>query len=189
MKATAKDLLNMDNVPLLSQWIVNQVQTFSLDNIEKAIAAYDMLGREGVACVLEGQVELEERVVPIKLDTARKMLFDLKANNDPRFFHVEFVKRTDGAYRKMDCRLGVKKHLKGGDQGYEPATFDLLTVWDKNAEPKYTKEEKAQLEEGIIMPKDKGGFRSINITELVRLTISGVKFIVEENRDLLQKIG
>ena len=34
-------------------------------------------------------------------------------NTNGRFFTVEFTKK-DGTVRKMNARLGVKKHLKGG---------------------------------------------------------------------------
>lgn len=33
-------------------------------------------------------------------------------------FHVEFTK-ANGEFRKMDCRMGVKKHLKGGEATYK----------------------------------------------------------------------
>ena len=36
------------------------------------------------------------------------------------FVGVEFTKRTTGEVRQMNCRLGVKKHLKGGEQAYDP---------------------------------------------------------------------
>lgn len=35
-------------------------------------------------------------------------------NTNGRFFTVEFTKK-DGTVRKMNARLGVTKHLKGGD--------------------------------------------------------------------------
>lgn len=47
-----------------------------------------------------------------------------------RFFVVEFIKRTDGTLRKMVCRLGVRKHLRGGTLRYDPNTKGLIVVWD-----------------------------------------------------------
>ena len=43
---------------------------------------------------------------------------------------VVFVKRTNGELRTMNCRLGVKKHLKGGELKYNPKDYDLLTTFD-----------------------------------------------------------
>lgn len=46
-----------------------------------------------------------------------------------KFFSVEFTKK-DGSYRKMLCRTGVKKHLKGGELPYDPIEKMLLPVYD-----------------------------------------------------------
>jgi hypothetical protein len=46
---------------------------------------------------------------------------------------VEFVKRTDGTVRKMNCRLGVKSKLRGGEQKYDPASKGLAVVFDMQA--------------------------------------------------------
>lgn len=45
------------------------------------------------------------------------------------FFAVHFIKRTNGEYRKMVCRGGVKK-TKGGSLRYNPEDYGLTTVWD-----------------------------------------------------------
>lgn len=50
-----------------------------------------------------------------------------KANG--RIFSVEFVKK-DNTVRKMVCRTGVKKHLKGGELAYDPIEKGLLAVFD-----------------------------------------------------------
>lgn len=39
------------------------------------------------------------------------------------------VKRN-GETRKYICRLGVRKHLKGGELPYNPAEKDLLPIFD-----------------------------------------------------------
>lgn len=61
-------------------------------------------------------------------------------------FSVQFTKK-DGTNRKMLCRLGVKKHLKGGLKKYD--LNHLLTVFD------------------VL----KGEYRTINL-----LTVSNLKF-------------
>ena len=54
--------------------------------------------------------------------------------NFSQCFTVEFTKK-DGTHRVMNCRMGVRKHLKGGDLNYNPVEKGLLTVFDmqKNA--------------------------------------------------------
>jgi hypothetical protein len=73
---------------------------------------------------------------------------------DGQIFAVEFVKRTDGGLRRMTCRLGVKKHLKGGDAAYSAKEHNLLTVFDM----------------------DKGGYRSIPVESVQSLTVHGQTF-------------
>ena len=53
----------------------------------------------------------------------------LKKELKGKFFTVEFTKK-DGSLRKMNARLGVTKHLKGGTKGYDDATHNFLTVFD-----------------------------------------------------------
>ena len=53
--------------------------------------------------------------------------------SDGKIFSVEFIKRTTGELRRMTCRIGVKKHLKGGEKAYSAAQKRLLTVFDMDA--------------------------------------------------------
>jgi hypothetical protein len=48
-------------------------------------------------------------------------------NTNGKFFTVEFVKK-DGSIRKMNARLGVKKHLRGGECTLDREKF--LIVFD-----------------------------------------------------------
>lgn len=61
----------------------------------------------------------------------RAELRDLLLDTNGKMFSVKFIKKN-GEDRHMVCRLNVTKHLKGGDQGYNPAEFNLLTVWEAN---------------------------------------------------------
>jgi hypothetical protein len=45
-----------------------------------------------------------------------------------RFFSVTFTKK-DGTERTINARLGVKKHLKGGEKSYNNNDFNYLTVY------------------------------------------------------------
>lgn len=56
----------------------------------------------------------------------------------------------------MNCRLGVTKHLKGGELAYEPAEYDLIPVFDVQ----------------------KKAYRSISINTLTNVTIEGVGYDV-----------
>lgn len=46
-----------------------------------------------------------------------------------KIFYCEFTK-LNGELRKMVCRLGVTKHLKGGELTYDPKTRNNLIVFD-----------------------------------------------------------
>lgn len=52
------------------------------------------------------------------------------------FITVWFVKRTNGLIRKINCRVGVKRHSKNAsnkkDTGllFEPCDYDLISVYD-----------------------------------------------------------
>jgi len=78
-----------------------------------------------------------------------------KLVSDGKIFHIEFIKRTTGELRKMRCRLGVTKHLKGGTKKYNPKTKQLLTVFDMEAR----------------------GYRSIPVEGICSLTVGGQSFI------------
>jgi hypothetical protein len=58
-------------------------------------------------------------------------------------FAVEFIKK-DGSLRVMNCRLGVKKHLRGGELPYNASEKNLLPVFDM----------------------DKGAYRIINVSTI-----------------------
>lgn len=73
---------------------------------------------------------------------------------DGHIFTVEFIKRTTGELRKMKCRTGVKKHLKGGTLAYSPKDNGLLTVYDLEAK----------------------GYRSIPVQNVQRLSVGGQTF-------------
>ena len=47
-------------------------------------------------------------------------------------FTVDFIKK-DGTLRTMNCRLGVTRHLKGGELGYNAKEKNLLPVFDMAA--------------------------------------------------------
>ena len=74
--------------------------------------------------------------------------------SDGGIFSVEFIKRSNGQLRKMVCRLGVKKHLKGGQKAYSTKVHNLLTVFDM----------------------ENKGYRSIPVEAIQRLSVNGQTF-------------
>ena len=74
--------------------------------------------------------------------------------SDGAIFYVEFIKRSTGDLRKMKCRAGVKKYLKGGSKAYSTKQHNLLTVFDMEAK----------------------GYRSIPVEAIQRLTVGGQTF-------------
>lgn len=69
-----------------------------------------------------------------------------------------FKKRTgEQELRKMTCRLGVSKGVSGAGMPFDPAAYDLVTVYDMR----------------------KKGFRHINLRTLMQLRYNGVLYIVQ----------
>ena len=87
------------------------------------------------------------------MKTEVKQLKELVGN---KIFSVEFTKK-DGSLRKMVCRLGVKKHLKGGSLGYNAEALNYLTVFDLQSEE----------------------YRTINVNTLKSITFEGVTYEIE----------
>lgn len=76
---------------------------------------------------------------------------NLRELNDGRIFGAVFVKRSDGLLRRMRCRTGVTRYLKGGEKKFDDSKRNLLTVWDV----------------------DKQAYRSIPIDRIVELRHHG----------------
>jgi hypothetical protein len=73
-----------------------------------------------------------------------------------KIFSVVFQKK-DGTLREMVCRLGVTKHLKGGEMNYDPEQKNYLVVFDMQSE----------------------GYRTININTLKKIKLDGVSYDIE----------
>lgn len=87
----------------------------------------------------------------ITIENAAKLI---KSTNG-RIFSASFVKK-DGSSREMTCRLGVKKHLKGGELAYDPSEYDLMTVFDLQ----------------------KNQYRMINLDTITSITVDGIFYSV-----------
>lgn len=63
------------------------------------------------------QISLEEAVIKIE-------------ESEGKIFSVVFKKRTTGEWRKLVGRLGVRKDINGTGLKYDPASRQLMTVYD-----------------------------------------------------------
>jgi len=59
---------------------------------------------------------------------SRNAIVDAIKSTNGQVFTVLFKKRTTGEVRRMNCRLGVKKYLKGGQN--KLAAAQVITVFD-----------------------------------------------------------
>lgn len=91
----------------------------------------------------------------------------LRAVGDGRFFSAKFVKRTNGEIRKINARVGVKNHLKGGEKNFKDEDYDLVTVYD-------------------LM---NGGYRSIPMDSLVELKAHGKLIYRHPDADEVEKLA
>ena len=86
---------------------------------------------------------------------ARKNILNLLLENKGHVFSVVFLKK-DGSIRKMQCRFGVKKHLKGGKLAFNPLERNLLVVFDMQKE----------------------AYRMINLETISNINMKGVEYNV-----------
>ena len=86
----------------------------------------------------------------------RDNIFNLICKNKSSIFSVVFLKK-DGSIRKMVCRFGVKKHLKGGSLSFEPIKRGLLVVYDMQKE----------------------GYRMINLKTISQIQMKGIEYYVK----------
>ena len=88
---------------------------------------------------------------------ARKDILNLLLDNKGHVFSVVFLKK-DGSIRKMLCRFGVKKHLKGGKLTFNPLERNLLVVFDMQKE----------------------AYRMINLETLMNINMIGIEYNVKD---------
>ena len=62
-------------------------------------------------------ISLEEAIIKIE-------------ESEGKIFSVVFKKRTTGEWRKLIGRLGVHKNINGTGLKYDPASKQLMTVYD-----------------------------------------------------------
>ena len=87
---------------------------------------------------------------------SNKVLRKMIESSGGKFINVEFVKK-DGTHRKLNARMGVVKHLRGG-QSTTAHKSNLITVFDVQ----------------------KNAYRSVNLDTVTHNTMGGVRFDVKD---------
>ena len=128
--------------------------------------ASEQIKRQIVKSIISEILSEEEEVSastpasgPIKLPLTD--IIQLIKGTKGAFFTVKFIKK-DGTERVMNCRLGVKKYLKGGELPYDPVAKGLIPVWDPIAAKKQDGSE---------------GYRTISINTISSAKIGGKEYI------------
>ncbi len=99
----------------------------------------------------------------ITLARGKEILADLKYNKPTQQFEVEFVKRSDGQYRKMKCQGQDVTYVPGGPAKYKPEDKELMNVYDL----------------------EKNRYGSINLPQLCKIIVDGVENVIIENEKLI----
>jgi len=90
----------------------------------------------------------------ITTDKAKKLM----QSTNGKIFGAYFIKK-DSSYRRMSCRTGVRKNLKGVGFRFKPEDKGLFPVFDMN----------------------KQNYRFVNMNTLISLTVSHKYYKVEES--------
>lgn len=99
----------------------------------------------------------------------------LETVNDGKIFGVEFTKKTDGTLRKMQCRRGVSKGVKGVRSNAEgDFNNNVLTVYDV-----------AKVTQG---GDTKGAFRRINLAALRSASVGGTRYSWDTVRNCFAEV-
>jgi len=90
---------------------------------------------------------------------------EILTSSEGRMMTVGFIKRTNGEYREMNCRTGVKKWVKGVGLNYDPKAHDLLGVHVQNEADK----------------KKDGAYRSVNLRTVIFVRVDGQEYWAKDN--------
>lgn len=80
------------------------------------------------------------------------------ATENGHIFSVEFTKRTTGELRKMVCRRGVAKYVKGVGRSFDADKKNLLSVYD------------------MQIADEAKGYRLIPLDAIVSLRLNGTSY-------------
>ncbi len=128
--------------------------------LEQAQNLYNVKGADGVRSL---EISALGGHIQIKLAVAVEKLQDMKVNHPTNPFEVEFIKRSDGQYRKMKCQGQDPTYVKGGAAKYKPEDKNLISVYDL----------------------EKNRYGSVALEGVCKLVIDDVVYVVEENEKLI----
>jgi hypothetical protein len=101
-----------------------------------------------------GYYNLRRKEMVTVIENPTESAVDIIRKSHGKFFSVEFVKRTTGEVRKMNCRTGVTLGVTGIGKAFNDFDKGLVTVWD------------AQISQ----------FRSIPLENIIKITSKGVEW-------------
>lgn len=101
------------------------------------------------------QTHTPAQIVVSEQSLHRVNLHDLLLKQDGKFVGVEFTKQ-DGSQRKLNGRLGVRKHLSGGQNNVEAQDRPYVVVYDVQC----------------------GGYRAVNLATVSKVRAGNAAFNV-----------
>jgi len=146
-------------------------------NFLRALADMDNVNLKAIEAILE----------PMPVDDVKTRIGSVKG----RFFSVDFARKRDkkvngrivedaGSIRRMLCRRGVAKYVKGvqdeGQRKQEDERYEVLTVWDMGAYQELRRAGKEQEEAGA------GAYRRINLADVKAISIEPMPIETEQVR-------
>jgi hypothetical protein len=105
------------------------------------------------------------KVTVEKISLLKAVEIVLAQKGEGTFFTVEFIKRSTGELRVMNCRGGVAKYVKGVGMSYDPSKKGLVPVWEANNA------------EG---DKAEAAYRMISAEGIKAVTAGGIRYEVEQ---------
>lgn len=96
-------------------------------------------------------------IIPSESISRARAIEYLNNETDGLIFSCFFQKK-DGTFRKMVCRRGVRKGVRGVGMNYDPASKGLICVYDM----------------------ENKGFRMVNAKTLVQFIIHGRLFLIRD---------
>jgi hypothetical protein len=94
-----------------------------------------------------------------------------------KLFSVTFIKRTNGARRRMTARLGVKQGVTGAGKPFNERDHDLITVHEFVTDPtSIERDERGRIKSGVLVA---GQFRHVPVEGIRSLKIGGTEYEVK----------
>lgn len=90
------------------------------------------------------------------MEISEKELIRLLDDTNGKFFTVWFRKKN-GDVRKMVCRTGVRKYVKGVGRSYDPKAMGLFPVYEMNG----------------------GGYKQFYLNSVLRVKFGGIVYNVQ----------